>query len=87
MKHWKLPNNFWTAKEKGLHEYTYNPKGGAINTPFPPAYDTIRNQLKLAFRKQGTIIWDNLLKGRMGRQWIGYLKQHIHNENIKQQAK
>jgi hypothetical protein len=67
MKHWKLPNDFWTAMEKGLHGYTRNPKGGTITTPFPPTYDNRRNQLKLAFREQDTIGWDNLLKGRMGR--------------------
>jgi hypothetical protein len=86
MKHWKLPNEFWTAMEKGLHKYTRNPKGGAINTTFPPTYDKRRNHLKLAFREQYKIGWDNLFKGWMGRQWIEYVKQHIHNENIKLQA-
>jgi hypothetical protein len=70
MKHWKLPNDFWTGIEKGVHRYTRNPKGGSINTPFPPMYDNRRNHLKLAFREQYTIGWDKLLKGRMGRQWI-----------------
>jgi hypothetical protein len=36
MKHWKLPNNFWTAMEKVLHGYTQNSTGGAINTQPPP---------------------------------------------------
>jgi hypothetical protein len=35
-KHWKLPNDFWTALEKGVHGYTRHPVGGAIDTPFPP---------------------------------------------------
>jgi hypothetical protein len=87
IKHWKLPNDFWTAMEKGLHGYTQNPHGGAINTPFPPTYDNKRNRLKLAFREQDEIGWDNLLKGQMGRQWIEYVKQHIEHDNIKLQAK
>jgi hypothetical protein len=49
MKHWKLPNDFWTAMEKGVHGYTQHPVGGAIDTPFPPTYDNRRNRLKLAF--------------------------------------
>jgi hypothetical protein len=77
MKHWKLQNEFWTAMEKVLHRYTRNPKGGAINTPFPPTYDNSRNHLKLAFREQDMIGWDNLLKGQVGRQWSVYVKQHI----------
>jgi hypothetical protein len=36
MAHWKLPNDFWTAMEKGLYGYTRAPKGGAITAPFPP---------------------------------------------------
>jgi hypothetical protein len=30
--------------------------------------------------------WDNLIKGRMGRQWIEYDKQHLQVENIKLKA-
>jgi hypothetical protein len=50
-------------------------------------YDNRRNHLKLEFRGQDTIGWDNLLEGRIDRQWTDYVKQHIHNENIKLQAK
>jgi hypothetical protein len=87
MKHWKLPNDFWTANEKGVRGYTRNPQDGAINTPFPPTYDDKRNHLKLAFREHNKIGWDNLLKGQTSRQWIEYMKQHIEHENIKLQAK
>jgi hypothetical protein len=86
MKHWKLPNDFWIAMERGLHRYTRNPKGGAI-TPPPPTYDNRQNHLKLASREQYEIGWDNLIKGLMGRQWIEYVKQHIQIENTKLQAK
>jgi hypothetical protein len=40
----------------------------------------------LEFREQDRIIWDNLLKGRLGRQWIQYVKQHIQINNIKLKA-
>jgi hypothetical protein len=61
MMHWKLPNDFWTAMEKGLHGYMHNPKGGSITTPFPPTFDNIWNHLKFAFREHATIGWDNQL--------------------------
>jgi hypothetical protein len=73
--------------EKGVHGYTRNPEGGAIDTQFPPTYDNKRNRLQLAFREQDKIGWDNLLKGRMGKQWIEYVKEHIERKNIKLQAK
>jgi hypothetical protein len=76
-------NDFWTAMEKSLRGYALNPKGGVINTPFPPTYDTRRNHLKLAFREQDKIGSDNLIKGRTGRQGIECTKQHIQNENLK----
>jgi hypothetical protein len=87
MKHCKLSNDFWTALEKGVHGFTRRPAGGAIETPFPPTYNKIRNHIKLAFREQEKIGWDNLLKGRMGKQWIEYVKKHLEHENIKLQAK
>jgi hypothetical protein len=86
MTHWKLPNDVWIAMEKELSGYTRAPNGGAIATPFPTTYKNRRNQLKLTFRKQDMIGWDNLIKGQMGRQWIEYVKQHIHNDNIKLKA-
>jgi hypothetical protein len=76
MKHWKLPNDLWTALEKGVHGYKRHPEGGAIATPFPPTYDNRRIHLNLAFREQDKIGWDNLLKGCMGKQWIEYVKKH-----------
>jgi hypothetical protein len=72
--------------KKGVHGYTRAPNGGDIATPFPPTYNDRRNHLKLAFREQDTIVWDNLIKGQLGRQWIEYVSQHIHNENIKLKA-
>jgi hypothetical protein len=71
------------SHEKGLNGYTRAPDDDAITSPFPPTNNNRRNHLKLAFREQDTIGWDNLIKGRMGRQWIEYVKQHIHNENNK----
>jgi hypothetical protein len=84
--HWKVPNDFWTAMETVLHGYTWAPKGGAIATPFPPADNNRRNHLKLSFREQDTIGWDNLIKGILGRQWIEYVKHHIHHDDIKLKA-
>jgi hypothetical protein len=55
MAHWKLPNDFWIAMEKGLNGYTRAPNGGAIATPFPLAYNNRRNHLKLALREHDRI--------------------------------
>jgi hypothetical protein len=85
--YWKLPKDFWTAMEKGVHGYARHPEGGAIHTSFPPTYDNRRNRLKLKFREQDKIGWDNILKGRMRKQWIEYVKIYIDHENIKLQAK
>jgi hypothetical protein len=63
MTHRKLPNDFWTAMEKGLNGYTRAPNGGAITTPLPPTYNNRRNHPKLAFKEQDRIGWDNLIKG------------------------
>jgi hypothetical protein len=72
--------------EKGLSGYTQAPIGCAIASPFPPTYNNRSNHLNLEIREQDKIGWDNLIKGRMVRQWIEYVKQHIQNENIKLKA-
>jgi hypothetical protein len=72
--------------EKGLNGNIWAPNRGAIASPFPPTYKNRRNHLKLAFREQDRIGWDNLIKGRMGKKWIEYVKQHIQNKNIKLKA-
>jgi hypothetical protein len=72
--------------KKGLNGYTRAPNGSAITTHFPLTYNNRRNHLKLAFREQDRIGWDNLIKVRMGRQWIEYVKQHIQIENMKFKA-
>jgi hypothetical protein len=51
------------SHEKGLNGYKRDPNRGAIATPFPPTYNNRRNHLKLAFREQDRIGWDNLIKG------------------------
>jgi hypothetical protein len=68
MTYWKLPNDSWTAVEKGVHGHTIYPQGGSINTTFPPTYDNKRNRLKLAFMEQYNMGWDSLIEGRMGSQ-------------------
>jgi hypothetical protein len=45
-------------------------KGRVINTPFPPTYNNRWNHLKLVIREQDKIRSYNLIKGRMGSQWI-----------------
>jgi hypothetical protein len=86
MVHWKLPNDFWTAMEKGVHGYTRARNEDTITKPFPPTYSNRRNHLKLEFQEQDRIGWYNLLKGRLGRQWIEYVNQHIQTKNIKLKA-
>jgi hypothetical protein len=68
MPHWKLPNEFRIAMEKGMSGYTRAPDGSAFASPFPSTYINSRNHVNLAFREQDKIGWDNLIKGRMGRQ-------------------
>jgi hypothetical protein len=87
MKHWKLPNYFWTAMEKCVHGFTRRTVGGEMETPFPPTYDNRRNHLKIAFREQDKIGWDKLLKGRMSKQSIEYVIKHLEHETSNSRQK
>jgi hypothetical protein len=84
MERWHLPQDFWTAIEKGVNHYTEQPHKRTIHSkdnepqkPFGVTFNTPRNLLQQAFRTQSHIGWDNFLKGRISRDWLTYVR---HNE-------
>jgi hypothetical protein len=62
---WQLPNDFWTATQKGLQFYIYHPirwvKEDPQNptpqpvSPFPHGFNQPRNLIKQAYRAQSNI--------------------------------
>jgi hypothetical protein len=90
---WKLPNDFWTAVQKGAQFYIdhplrrvkedpYTPTPQPVS-PFPHGFNQPRNLLKQAYRAQSNIGWDNFIKGRITRHWQNYINHHLQNKNIK----
>jgi hypothetical protein len=90
---WQLPNDFWTAVQKGLQFYIdhplrrvkedpYNPTPQPVS-PFPHGFNQPRNLLKQAYRVQSNIGWDNFTKGRITRHKQNYINHHLQNKNIK----
>jgi hypothetical protein len=51
--------------------------------PFGTTFYTPRNILKVAFRKQSHVGWENFLKGRICTEWCTYIKHHFALSNIK----
>jgi hypothetical protein len=51
--------------------------------PFGTTFRTPRNRLKVAFRAQSQIGWDNFLKGRLSRDWIACMDYHFQNNRSK----
>jgi hypothetical protein len=93
MSIWKLPNDFWTAIQKGLQLFIDHPLQRVREdpqnptpkpaTPFPHGFNQPRNLLKQAYRAQSNIGWDNLTKGRITRHWQNYINHHLQNKGIK----
>jgi hypothetical protein len=84
MDKWSLPSDMWIAMENGVRHYTTNPlKRDPENMPTEPSspfrttFYTPRNRLKVAFRAQSQIGWDNFLKGRLSRDWITCMDYHF----------
>jgi hypothetical protein len=66
MQMWRLPADFWTAIEKGLHHLPTDLKESTTPPlPFQISLNPIRNHLRAAFQEQNSIKWTNLLKVRM----------------------
>jgi hypothetical protein len=89
---WQLPNNFWTAVQKGFQFYIDHPlrrvKEDPQNpmpqpvSPFTHGFNPPHSLLKQAYRAQSNIGWDNFAKGRITRHWQNYINQHLQNKNI-----
>jgi hypothetical protein len=88
MEWWHLPQDFWTAIEKGVNHYTEQPhkrtKHSTKNEPQKPfgvTFNTSRNLLQQAFGTQSHIGWHNFLKGRISRDWLTYVRHNEENSN------
>jgi hypothetical protein len=90
MDKWSLSSNMWIAMENGVMHYILNPlKRDPDNMPpYPPSlfgmtFHTPINRLKVAFRAQSQIGWDNVLKGRLNRDWITCMDHHFQTNGSK----
>jgi hypothetical protein len=52
-------------------------------TPFPHTFHSQRNRIKVAFRMQSHIGWENFTKGRLSREWADVMEWHYRNEGLK----
>jgi hypothetical protein len=71
-------------------EYVMNPKKHDHDNiptepspPFGPTFYVPRNRLKVAFRAQSQIGWDNFLKGRLSRYCITCMDHHFQSSGSK----
>jgi hypothetical protein len=90
MDKWSLSSDMWIAMENGVRHYTLNLLKHNIDnmpseppSPFGTTFHTPRNRLKVAFRAQSQILWDNFLKGRLSRYWITCMDHHFQSNGRK----
>jgi hypothetical protein len=90
MTAWRIPPDFWIAKEKGINQYAIHPlKRDKENMPpepqkyFGTTCYTPRNIHQVAFWKQSHVVWENFFKGRICIEWCTYIKHHLTSRNIK----
>jgi hypothetical protein len=82
MQMWRLPEDFCTAIEKGLHHLPSDLNESTSPTlPFQISVTPIRNHLRAAFQEQNSIKWTNLLKGRMSHRWQQFVTAHVRSKN------
>jgi hypothetical protein len=90
MDKWSLSSDMWIAMESGARHCTMNPlKHDSENmppepsSPFGTTFYTPRNRLKVAFRVQSQIGWENFLKGRLSQDWIACMDYHFQTNGSK----
>jgi hypothetical protein len=80
---WRLPADFWTAIEKGLHHLPSDLKESMSPTlPFQISVNPIRNHLREVFQEQNSIKWTNLLKGSMSHRWQQFATAHVRSKKL-----
>jgi hypothetical protein len=84
MEKWGITQDMWIAIENGVRHYTMNPKKRDPDNmpteplpPFGPTFYVPRNIIKVAFRAQSQIGWNNFLKGRLSRDWVTCMDHHF----------
>jgi hypothetical protein len=74
MEVWHLPNDVWTAMEKGsAHIINHEGKMNNIPLPFTVSTHPGSMQLREASKQQSKIGWINVLKGRLSIWWQDYV--------------
>jgi hypothetical protein len=80
---WKLPADFSTAIEKGLHHLTTDLKESTSPPlPFQISVNPSKNHLRAAFQEKNSINWTNLLKGRMSHRWQQFTTAHVRSKKL-----
>jgi hypothetical protein len=87
---WSLSSDMCITMENGVHHDTLNTlKCDADNIPWEPpspfgtTFHTPRHRLKVAFRAQSQIGWDNFLKGILSRDWTTRMDHHFQSNGSK----
>jgi hypothetical protein len=80
----------WFTIENGVRHHTMNSKKHEHDNiptepspPFRPTFYAPRNRLKVAFRAQSRIGWENFLKVRLSRDWISCMDHHFQSNRSK----
>jgi hypothetical protein len=78
------------AIQKGMQHYMQHPTKRDPQdmqqeppTPFPHTFHSQRNIIKVAFRMQYHIGWENFTKGRVSREWVDIMERHYKNDGLK----
>jgi hypothetical protein len=50
-------------------------------SPFPATIDRQRNAMKTAFQAQSQSGWENLMKGRISKEWMGFVERYYKYES------
>jgi hypothetical protein len=87
---WVMSKDMWISIENGVRHYTMNPKKCDHDSmptepspPFGPMFYVPRNRLKVAFRAQSQIGWENFLKVRLSQYWITCMDHHFQSSGSK----
>jgi hypothetical protein len=83
MEKWKIPNDVWMAIQKAMQHNIQHPAKRDPQdmpqeppTPFSRTFHIQRNIIKVAFRMQSHIGWENFTRCQVSCEWVDVMEWH-----------
>jgi hypothetical protein len=83
MQMWRLPANFWTVIEKGIHHLSQDiQESTRPPLPFQISVNRIRNHIRAVLKERKSIKWMDIYKGHLSHKWQQFATADVRSKRL-----